>query len=175
MEMKKLIVSTLIILVSALCFEYFADAAETSPEAKKSKINKAVKTKQVTKTGKAHRKVSALKPSPNAKELEQLFKRQAARGESIFNFKRSHHIGEGDDGLLAIRNYDNLSKAKKAELDAMIKNENADRLRLYTLLAQDNKFNDKEKLSLRKNMFQAHLDVDPAGTYYFLNRAWQQK
>lgn len=165
MEFKKMIFTTCLIYIFSMSFEYFGEVANAKEATKKVKSAKVKRKLTFTKA----------KPSPNAKAIDQLQKNQARRGEKIASFKSSHHIGEGEDGLLAIRNYTKLNAKAKSEVDTLVKSENMDRLQLYKLLAQDNKFNAQEELLLRKNMFQAILDVEPIGTYYYINKSWQQK
>ncbi len=93
----------------------------------------------------------------------------------IRQYKKKGILGEKDNGLLAIRNTDDLSRKEKLKLKKLVNSENKDRNKLYKIISKANQHSEKQEALLRLNMFRAHLDVDPRGTYYFEKKQWYKK
>lgn len=133
-------------------------------EARKGKTSKKTKKRRVDIT-----KVL------NSRAVSKIHKRQARRMTAIKGYKRKGIIGEKENGLLAIRSMDKLSKKEKSRLRRIVDRENRDRNKLYQIISRASGHSKKEATFLRLNMFQSHLEVDLRGTYYFEKGRWQQK
>ena len=111
----------------------------------------------------------------NSKTVKKINKRQTKRLAKINQYKAKKYIGETTEGLLKVRTYKGLSKKIKTMLDKLVRAENKDRNKLYSIIVKANKYDKKKESVLRMSMFQARFDLDPIGTYYYEKRTWQKK
>ena len=145
----------------------------TLGEAKKRRTSKKSRGHRVSRKSK-NRPVDVAKIL-GSKAVSRIHKRQARRMTPIRGYKKEGYIGEKENGFLAIRNIDKLSKREKSKLKKLLNSENRDRKKLYQIISRASKYSKKEEAFLRLNMFRSHLEVAPRGVYYFENGRWQQK
>lgn len=141
-------------------------------------MGRSPKETSTAKTATKKRKVST-KPKKanvlNSKKVKKINRRQALRAEKISQYKKSGHMGEGDQGLLVLRTKKGLSQKSAAELRKIVTLENKDRSALMKMIIDANKYDATEIKILRNSFFDTYLMSDPEGVYYYQNKHWVKK
>jgi uncharacterized protein YdbL (DUF1318 family) len=78
--------------------------------------------------------------TPEIRAIKDSIKQRAA---ALIGFLKAGNLGLGHDGLLVLRGTDGLNLKQRGEVNRLLKEENADRLRLYKEIAVANGFPDK--------------------------------
>jgi len=78
--------------------------------------------------------------TPEIRTIKQSIKSRSTR---LFAYLDGGQVGIGHDGLLKLRSRDGLDPKSRAEATRLIKEENADRMRLYQEIARANGFPEK--------------------------------
>lgn len=80
----------------------------------------------------------------NTPAIRSLKESMAARAGSVGKFKEAGQVGEGRDGLLAIRTMEGLGLGDKKGIEDLVAAENADRRALYKEILSANGLTDGE-------------------------------
>lgn len=107
--------------------------------------------------------------------LPKIYQRQAKRAAKIRLFKSKGHIGEADNGLLKIRSLSSLPAKQKKFLEKLVKIENSDREKIFSIIQKDVLSTKENKQSMRLRYFENNLASDAKGIYYFRADHWTKK
>ena len=110
--------------------------------------------------------------------IGRLKQEMSRRAEAIARYKDFGQIGEGRDGLLAVRTLEGLDLAKKKEVEDLVAAENADRRSLYREILVANGLRDQDaprvmELAARSRRAAAapgHHVQDPGSGAWVLKR-----
>lgn len=94
--------------------------------------------------------------------IAKLKQSMASHGEKIAEYKDFGYIGEGRDGLLAIRTLEGLKLIEKKTVRDLVDAENDDRAALYRELANANKLKDSDAAKVITAAAKKHR-ADEAG------------
>lgn len=110
-------------------------------------------------------------PPSIAKQKQQ----QVGRMRAVKLYKAKGHIGESDNGMLAIREPKMINKEELAVIQKLVDEENRDRAVIIDEISKVNKFDEKKKQQFVNVYYSTWKNVDPKGTYYFEKSTWQKK
>lgn len=99
-------------------------------------------------------------------EAKAIQQRQAGRLATIDKYKAKGVIGEGNGGLLDLRDSSALKPIEKKKVVATIAEENSDRNLLYQEIVKSNQLSGNMIQSVRSSFASSFVKASPAGTWF---------
>lgn len=111
--------------------------------------------------------------NPKTEEIKQ---RLRGRVSEIITQKHSGVLGEGNDGLLVIKNPQKLSPLLKKKIEKLVEDENSDRNDLYAEIMKINQMPSGRHDALTRSFARSFQAASPLGTWIQdESGAWTQK
>lgn len=110
----------------------------------------------------------------NSPRINELKNKMQARHEQLKPFYQQGAIGLNNKGLLEVRDVDAVSLKDRAQLNKLVKAENADRQALYAEIARANGRPEWQS-EIQETFARRWQQNAPAGWWIEQNGSWQQK
>jgi uncharacterized protein YdbL (DUF1318 family) len=97
--------------------------------------------------------------------IDAIKETQSVRVDSLLEQKRAGLIGEAANGLVVLRNSENLKPLLRGRLEKLINEENSDRKKLYSEVLKLNQLPDARLKNIEETFSRSFQNESPSGTW----------